>query len=801
MATKSNLNLYSRLKTKIHNIKSDIVFLKRCRKFNVIPKFIKIKCAVMNSTTVKVVNSSKRRWLNLEISSQFMKLSSIELELYNLHLRITKDLDCSYEFNQWLIFGTKLYENISASVKIKNKRLNEKFQSLLTNKSVEKPKKPLQVENFVQNLSSETFSVEELELLNYGLKFAVKPICDPLVDVVVDTETALKFKSESVKYNIRSDVKHVLKDYKVKEKYAPARNNNNNVQLLVKSLQEKDVYYIKADKGNSIIIMDKQDYDQRMLDHIATGNYCKTKNPLNKMVKSSNVVIKLLENVFRNEDGTIDKKFKWKLLVSNPVVPKLYGLPKVHKTGPLKMRPVVSNVNSPNYRIAKWLIRELQKLQDPVGCSIKNSLEFANKLNGLVLVDDEIMVSFDVDSLFPSIPVDIGLLAMEEWLTTCGVEDNKKEAYLSAAKLCLDDSYFQFRGQFYKLLKGTSMGNPISPLIANLVMSRMESILKDQGVLPRWWHRYVDDVFAVIKKNELDNILKMLNAQPQFPTIKFTVVPEKDGQLEFLDLLLIRKNNRVEVAVFHKPTSTKRLIPSTSHCPIQHKMAAFHSMAHRITSLPLSIQSYKLEYEYMKEAAIVNGYTTSMVDNIIKQHSDKAHKNNMSTLFSQQKLEKSVNRVRITYVPKVTNKLKSTFRRQNMEMVFSTQNKLCTMLGSSKDKTVREEKSGVYEITCSVCLEKYFGQTRRQALIRYREHLAAIKLNKPSKSSVASHSLERLHFNFTAESMKLIKVVNNASTLDAYESYYIHRHYKRNPTIKLMNTDRGNIESYLFNCV
>lgn len=149
----------------------------------------------------------------------------------------------------------------------------------------------------------------------------------------------------------------------------------------------------------------------------------------------------------------------------------------------------------------------------------------------------------------------------------------------------------------------------------------------------------------------------------------------------------------------------------------------------------------------MKEAATVNGYTTSMVDNIIKQHSDKAHKNNMSTLFSQQKLEKSVNRVRITYAPKVTNKLKSTFRRQNMEMVFSTQNKLCTMLGSSKDKTVREEKSGIYEITCVVCLEKYFGQTRRQALIRYREHLASIRLNKPLKSSVASHALERLHFN------------------------------------------------------
>lgn len=135
-----------------------------------------------------------------------------------------------------------------------------------------------------------------------------------------------------------------------------------------------------------------------------------------------------------------------------------------------------------------------------------------------------------------------------------------------------------------------------------------------------------------------------------------------------------------------------------------------------------------------------------------------------------------------------------------MQLVFSTQNKLVNMLGGTKDKTIKEQKSGIYEITCE-CGAKYYGQSRRQVRIRYKEHLAAIRLNQPSKSAVALHSLENLHFNFTNDSVVVKKCINNPSLLDAYESYYIHKHNQRFPHTTLMNTDHGNISSCLFNCV
>lgn len=797
MATKTNLNLYSRLKTKIHNIKSDIIFLKKCKKFNVFPKFLKIKCAITNNTTDKVINQSKRTWLNLEIGTQFQKLSSIELELYNIHLMIIKNIHCDYEFNQWLIFGTNLYEKISVSIRKKNDNLHRKFLELVQNKSINKTSKPVQIEDFVKNLSSEQFNETELNLLNYGLKFAIKPIKDPVVDVVVDIETILKYKSENVKHHIRSGTKHVLKEYK-QQNIDVKSCKLDNIHTTIECLKKKQVYYLKADKGNSIIIMDKSDYDVKMLELITSGDYITVRrSPLNKMIKNSREMIKKISEVFKDEKGHINKKLKWKLLMSNPKLPMIYGLPKIHKSGPLKMRPVVSNIHSPNYKMAKWLVSELKQLPDPEGCSIKNSFEFAEKIIHLVLEEDEIPVSFDVEALFPSIPVEEALVALDEWLIKCNVIKEKREIYLETAKTCMEDSYFQFRGTFYKLTHGTSMGNPLSPIIANLYMSKLEMSLKSKNILPKWWHRYVDDGFAVVKKGELDNTLKMLNSQSE--SINFTYVAEENNQLAFLDLLLIRQDHKINVAVYHKPTSTQRYIPSTSYCPIQHKMAAFHSMAFRLCKLPLSLGNFKTEYEYILQSALLNGYNKIDIDRIIKKHSDKIRKNNLSTLFSQSKKEEMM-RVRLTFAPKITNKLKNTFKRQNLQIVYSTQNKLCTLFETTKDKIEKNEKSGIYEITCENCPAKYYGQTRRSVKTRYKEHLRAIKIKNIADSAVAVHAVNNKHWNFDDSNVELIKPVSDPRYLDAYESFFIYNHRKMSD-LPIMNESNGNIESYLFNCI
>lgn len=52
----------------------------------------------------------------------------------------------------------------------------------------------------------------------------------------------------------------------------------------------------------------------------------------------------------------------------------------------------------------------------------------------------------------------------------------------------------------------------------------------------KFWKRYVDDTFCFMRKGAVDEVLQHLNTIS--PTIKFTVVQEKDGQLPFLDALV-----------------------------------------------------------------------------------------------------------------------------------------------------------------------------------------------------------------------------------------------------------------------
>ena len=337
------------------------------------------------------------------------------------------------------------------------------------------------------------------------------------------------------------------------------------------------------------------------------------------------------------------------------------------------------------------------------------------------------------------------------------------------------------------------MGNPLSPLIAEVFMSNFEVKLKTRNMLPRVWHRYVDDIFAVIKRTDLNTTLNMLNEQ--YPEINFTCEVENEQKLTFLDLTLQRIQNKIEIAVHHKSTSTLRYIPSDSYAPIQHKLAAFHSLAHRLVSLPLSLTNYIQEYEYIKKVAKTNGYSEEIINNIIRKHAHKQTNENQSTLFKQnKKIDKKddLKRVSITFAPTITNKLKTTFKRNNMEMVFSNPFKLKNLLNTLKDKTDPLDKAGIYQISCGVCSRKYYGQTKRSIKRRYCEHKQYVINNEPRKSAFASHVLEQQHLPVSSSEVHLVKCINDERKLDAYESMYI---CKDNTAL---NIDKGNIQSDFF---
>ena len=111
-------------------------------------------------------------------------------------------------------------------------------------------------------------------------------------------------------------------------KAKPPKSNLSRSEFeALKSLNNnKDIVLLKADKGGAAIILNKEDYRKKMLDHLEnSGSYKKlSKNPLKKVSRVVAGAIKSSSSV-----GSLSKK----LIESNPLTPRIYGLPKIHKDG------------------------------------------------------------------------------------------------------------------------------------------------------------------------------------------------------------------------------------------------------------------------------------------------------------------------------------------------------------------------------------------------------------------------------------------------------------------------------------
>lgn len=174
--------------------------------------------------------------------------------------------------------------------------------------------------------------------------------------------------------------------------------------------------------------MDKPQYLEKMNEITSTYKLL-TKTPLNKICAESKIILKEVEKHFGS-------RIKWKLMIQNPCVPKLYGLPKTHKD-PLKMRPIISNCNSPLEKLAKWATTEWKQLKPPEGLYIKNSFDFIEKIQNLIIEEDELLVSFDVVSLYPSVPIAEALNLLQIWLNNAETNLNKRQVYHSIASTCM----------------------------------------------------------------------------------------------------------------------------------------------------------------------------------------------------------------------------------------------------------------------------------------------------------------------------------------------------------------------------
>ena len=87
-----------------------------------------------------------------------------------------------------------------------------------------------------------------------------------------------------------------------------------------------------------------------------------------------------------------------------PVLANVYLLIKVHKKN-FPGRAVVNQMDDPTYKICKILTDILNPLAIQSRSYIENSFELKKVLKSVTIDPDNIQASFDVRSLYPSIPI------------------------------------------------------------------------------------------------------------------------------------------------------------------------------------------------------------------------------------------------------------------------------------------------------------------------------------------------------------------------------------------------------------
>ena len=189
---------------------------------------------------------------------------------------------------------------------------------------------------------------------------------------------------------------------------------------------------------------------------------------------------------------------------------------------------------------------------------IKDSNHFVEFIKERKVEKDEILVSFDVVSLFTKVPILDSIEIIKRKV-------NEEVAIL--VEFCLRSTFFSFQGIIYEQVDGVAMGSPLSPVIANLFMEHFkEMALHSFPLKPKWWKCYVDDTNVCrphgLKK--LDEFFTHLNNVS--PCISFTRELESEDRLPFLDVLLSRKpDGSLGRQVFCKTTHTDLYLHSTSH--------------------------------------------------------------------------------------------------------------------------------------------------------------------------------------------------------------------------------------------
>lgn len=104
-----------------------------------------------------------------------------------------------------------------------------------------------------------------------------------------------------------------------------------------------------------------------------------------------------------------------------------------------------------------------------------NSFKLYKKLSSITLNDSDVLMSFDVVSLFTNVLIDLVIIGLKSrWHYISNHAKISLNEFLIAVLFVLSSTYFTF-DLSYKQTFGIPMGTSLSPIIADIVLQHIEN--------------------------------------------------------------------------------------------------------------------------------------------------------------------------------------------------------------------------------------------------------------------------------------------------------------------------------------
>lgn len=299
---------------------------------------------------------------------------------------------------------------------------------------------------------------------------------------------------------------------------------------------------------------------------------------------------------------------------------------------------------------------------------------------------------------------------------------------------CLNFNLFEYNQEWYKQVFGLAMGSPLSPVIACLYMEHLEK----EKILPSLpeetvWVRYVDDVLVFTDSVQAaETILQGINNIEN--SIKFSMELEKNGQLPFLDVNIIKKHNRISFDVYRKCTNREAYV---------HYLSSHSEKTKTGIVIGFFLRAFRIcDPEYL--------------ENEITRIYDAFTRIKYPRQFIYSAWQKAK---RIYYRPRddVPNNIKrvtlptSTPHTENISMLIRSKYETVQRYSNTIGRNLRKfpgrtavNEGGVYTIPCESCPKVYVGETGKALHTRIKQHKAAYQ-RMDTNNAMFVHAWENNH--------------------------------------------------------